>query len=56
MPSSRPTIPALHKLQFVLYKGGFEHDKQEPTESGIADLWLADNQSRDLNNELWLAV
>ena len=30
--------------------------KQEPTESVNTDPWLADNQSRDLNNELWLVV
>ena len=29
---------------------------REPTESGKTGPWLADNQSRDLNNELWLAV
>ena len=31
-------------------------EKQEPTESGNTDPWLADNQSRDLNNEFWLVV
>ena len=29
---------------------------QEPTESENTDPWLADNQSRDLNREFWLAV
>ena len=29
---------------------------QKPTESGNTGPWLADNQSRDLNNEFWLAV
>ena len=29
---------------------------QEPIESGNTGPWLADNQSRDLNIELWLAV
>ena len=28
----------------------------EPTESVNTDPWLADNQSRDLNNEFWLVV
>ena len=29
---------------------------QEPTDSRNTGLWLADNQSRDLNNEFWLDV
>ena len=29
---------------------------QEPTEPWNTGLWLADNQSRDLNDQLWLAV
>ena len=29
---------------------------QEPTESENTNPWLADNQSRDLNNEFWLVV
>ena len=29
---------------------------QEPTESGNTGPWLADNQSRDLKNEVWLVV
>ena len=29
---------------------------QEPTELWNAGPWLADNQSRDLNNQLWLVV
>ena len=30
--------------------------QQEPTEYGNTDPWLADNQSRDINNEFWLVV
>ena len=29
---------------------------KEPTESRNTGPWLAENQSRDLDNELWLAV
>ena len=29
---------------------------QEPTESENTGPWLADNQSRDLNNELWFVA
>ena len=29
---------------------------QQPSESGNTDPWLAEDQSRDLNNEYWLAV
>ena len=35
--------------------GRAEHDiSQEPTEPGNTGPWLANNQSRDLNNEFWL--
>ena len=30
------------------------YSNQQPTESGNTGPWLADNQSRDLNNEFWL--
>ena len=32
----------------------WDESRQQPTESGNAGLWLADTQSRDLNNEIWL--
>ena len=33
-----------------------DHIIQEPTEPVNAGPWLADNQSRDVNNKFWLVV
>ena len=48
--------PLSVKWSWVVDRAAVEQEGQNTTEPGNTGLWLAENQSYDLNNEVWLVV